>query len=205
MNVIGIDSSTNNFNIGIISKNNSLEYSFDFFRGHAEKIDKAFDDVIKKADLKMNDIDLIVTTNGPGSYTGLRVSSAFIKGLLFGKNIKFVSISTVYAMSFRYKDSKENIAIVYDIRNNKILFMDNRNFKERILSIDDLNKIDWCNYKATGNGIGLLEKEGILTGENILQDGITGPSGLDVVRSGLKMYNKQGSQDLIMYEPRYFK
>ncbi|RKX71093.1 tRNA (adenosine(37)-N6)-threonylcarbamoyltransferase complex dimerization subunit type 1 TsaB [candidate division TA06 bacterium] len=205
MNVIGIDSSTNNLNIGIISKNNSFEYSFDYFRGHAEMIDEAFGSVLKKAGLNIDNIDLFVVTNGPGSYTGLRVSSAFTKGLLFGKDKKFVSISTVYAMSFHYKDSKENIAIVYDIRHDKIVFMDNRNFNERILSISDLSEIDWCNYKVTGNGIDLLEKEGILIDENILKDGIAGPSGLDVVRSGLKVYKENGAQDLIMYEPRYFK
>jgi tRNA A37 threonylcarbamoyladenosine modification protein TsaB len=176
MNVIGIDSSTKNLNIGIISESNSSEYSFDYFKGHAD-----------------------------GSYTGLRISSAFIKGLLFGKNIKFISISTVYAMSFHYKDSKENIAIAYDIRHDKIVFMDNRDFNERVLSISDLSEIDWCNYKVAGNGIDLLEKEGVSIGENILQDGITGPSGLDVAESGLKMYNEHGAQDLIMYEPRYFK
>jgi tRNA threonylcarbamoyl adenosine modification protein YeaZ len=205
MNVIGIDSSTKNLNIGIISESNSSEYSFDYFKGHAEMIDEAFGNVLKKAGLNIDNIDLFVVTNGPGSYTGLRISSAFIKGLLFGKNIKFISISTVYAMSFHYKDSKENIAIAYDIRHDKIVFMDNRDFNERVLSISDLSKIDWCNYKVAGNGIDLLEKEGVSIGENILQDGITGPSGLDVAESGLKMYNEHGAQDLIMYEPRYFK
>ncbi|NIA23641.1 MAG: hypothetical protein GWP03_05745, partial [Proteobacteria bacterium] len=89
MVVIGVDCSTRNLNLGIYGKNGSIGRKFDTFRSHVEKIDYYLRELLKDADMNPADIDAFCVTNGPGSYSGLRVASAFVKGAMFGRQVDF--------------------------------------------------------------------------------------------------------------------
>ncbi|MCX8109765.1 MAG: tRNA (adenosine(37)-N6)-threonylcarbamoyltransferase complex dimerization subunit type 1 TsaB [Syntrophorhabdaceae bacterium] len=54
----------------------------------------------------IDDIELLIVTLGPGSFTGIRVGLAFCKGLSSGKNIPLVGVPTldVLAASFAFMD-----------------------------------------------------------------------------------------------------
>ena len=57
------------------------------------------EDMLKSLRLAYDDIDLLATAVGPGSFTGVRIGVALIKGLAFGKNIPCASVSTVEALA----------------------------------------------------------------------------------------------------------
>ncbi len=49
------------------------------------------DDLLKYNNLKIKDLDGFAISEGPGSFTGLRIGMATVKGLSFGsKNLLFV-------------------------------------------------------------------------------------------------------------------
>ncbi len=52
-------------------------------REHVENINVVFETALKKADVKMEDIDLIAVTSGPGLIPALMVGTAFSKALAF--------------------------------------------------------------------------------------------------------------------------
>ena len=62
----------------------------------AEKIAVLLQNILLEAQVEFNDITKIYCLIGPGSFTGIRVSIAFIKGLLIGKNIKIIAIPNFY-------------------------------------------------------------------------------------------------------------
>jgi len=50
--------------------------------------------MFKSHGLSLSDLDSLIFTTGPGSYTGLRVVSAFIKGIMVARKIRLLGIST---------------------------------------------------------------------------------------------------------------
>ncbi len=59
----------------------------------------AFDELMKKAGITLQQLEAISISAGPGSYTGLRVGMAAAKGLCYALNIPIISISTLKMMA----------------------------------------------------------------------------------------------------------
>ena len=66
---------------------------------HSEILLPMAEDCLKRAGLTLSDVDLLACNVGPGSFTGVRIGAAVIKGLAFGKNIPCASISTLESLA----------------------------------------------------------------------------------------------------------
>lgn len=66
---------------------------------HAEQLMQLVLDVLKKANLLLSDLDAIAVSEGPGSYTGLRIGVSTAKGLAFGLSLPLISINTLKALA----------------------------------------------------------------------------------------------------------
>jgi len=77
----------------IAARNSAEQYA------HAEILTVFIADILNEASLSIEQIDAIVYSAGPGSYTGLRIGASVCKGLCYAHNIPFISISTLKAMS----------------------------------------------------------------------------------------------------------
>lgn len=82
---------------------------------HAEMLTTFMEELIKEADWEYDDLDTIVVSKGPGSYTGLRIGVSSAKGLCFSLEKPLISVSTLKAMAF-------GMAKLIDITDEKILF-----------------------------------------------------------------------------------
>ena len=60
-------------------------------------------------ELKISDIDLIVALTGPGSFTGIRLGLAFIKGLKIATNKPIICIDNFKASYLSIKNTKETL------------------------------------------------------------------------------------------------
>lgn len=77
---------------------------------HAAWIHTAIDELLHEAQKKINDVNAVAVTSGPGSYTGLRVGMATAKGLCYVLNIPLIIESTLMLLA---KTVKENINSAY--------------------------------------------------------------------------------------------
>ena len=66
---------------------------------HSETLLPSVEAVLNLAGISINDIDLFACSTGPGSFTGVRIGVATIKGLAYGKNKPCASISTLDALA----------------------------------------------------------------------------------------------------------
>ena len=57
------------------------------------------ENILKSLKLSFSDVELLACSVGPGSFTGVRIGAALVKGLAFGKNIPCSSISTLDALA----------------------------------------------------------------------------------------------------------
>jgi tRNA threonylcarbamoyladenosine biosynthesis protein TsaB len=58
--------------------------------------------VLAEADIKVNQLDAIGVSTGPGSFTGLRIGFAAVQGMAYGADIPVVPVSTLELMVATY-------------------------------------------------------------------------------------------------------
>jgi len=68
---------------------------------HSEKLFEIIDFLIKSAGIKVADLDYIAVSNGPGSFTGLRIGVAAVKGLALGAGLSLMPVPTFEALALQ--------------------------------------------------------------------------------------------------------
>ncbi len=76
--------------------------------------------LLKSTGLCLTDIDRIAITRGPGSFTGLRIGMAAVKGLALGADIPCCGISTLECAAYGAKDCGKIICAVMDARAGQV-------------------------------------------------------------------------------------
>lgn len=66
---------------------------------HSETLLPMVEAVLKSAGVTVADIDLFACSVGPGSFTGVRIGTATVKGLAFGQNKNCLGVSTLEALA----------------------------------------------------------------------------------------------------------
>ena len=66
---------------------------------HAEKLLLLVDELFEKAGLSFADLDAVAVSQGPGSYTGLRIGVSTAKGISYALEIPLIGINTLQAMA----------------------------------------------------------------------------------------------------------
>ena len=124
---------------------------------------------LDSAKLTVDDIEVIAVSAGPGSFTGIRIGIAAVKGLAIKNNTPCVAVSTLSAMAEVYKSENAVICAVMDARCNQVynaLFEVKNGFvtrlcEDRALMCADLAdelKSDFSDKKiiVTGDGADLF-------------------------------------------------
>lgn len=66
---------------------------------HSERMFLFIRDLLERTNTQIADLDAILFSNGPGSYTGLRIGASAIKGLLFGREVALFTCPTLLSLS----------------------------------------------------------------------------------------------------------
>lgn len=120
MKILGLDTSTLMTTCAVLDGDNLIgECSLSQSMSHSEKLVPMVKSVLDSLDLRIQDIDLFATTTGPGSFTGLRIALATIKGFAHIYDKPVVGISTLEALAFNlpYNDI---VVPMLDARRNRV-------------------------------------------------------------------------------------
>lgn len=94
--ILNIDTASERAHISIAKDGTVLQVMFsDSQKEHASFLQPAIDQLIKSMGLQLTDIDAFAVTAGPGSYTGLRVGLASVKGLCYALQKTLIMIGTL--------------------------------------------------------------------------------------------------------------
>jgi len=91
-------------------------------RGHAEALMPLLARVMKASGMAFGDLDRVVVTTGPGSFTGLRVGISAARGLGLATNMSVVGVSTLsaYAAPYLGADDKSPVVAAIDARHEHV-------------------------------------------------------------------------------------
>ena len=98
MNILSVDTATEVLSIALQTESSYEERLIRGNFSHSEDLLSEIISLLDRAGIALKDLDLLVCTKGPGSFTGLRVGMASLKGIRSGSNAKLVSVPTLDAM-----------------------------------------------------------------------------------------------------------
>lgn len=193
MKILGIDTSGMVATVAVVCDDVLLaEFSVNYKKTHSETLMPMLDEIIKMTGLDLNDIDAIAVAGGPGSFTGLRIGSATVKGLGMALDIPIVSVPTCHALAYNLWGAKDIVCPIMDARRNQVYtgiysfngekmncLMDQSAMDIREL-IQILNRMDG-RIIFTGDGVPVFED---IIAEEMENDILFAPAHLNRQRAG---------------------
>ncbi|MBQ8909363.1 MAG: tRNA (adenosine(37)-N6)-threonylcarbamoyltransferase complex dimerization subunit type 1 TsaB [Clostridia bacterium] len=166
---------------------------------HSENLLPALDELLQEVGKCLADNDKYAVVIGPGSFTGLRISTSLIKGLLAGENTKNVlALTTFDLMAYSYIKNfapKENFVCVINALSGKYFV---------------------CEYSCTGDKIGaemMIDKEAFSkldkTTVSLEEEGVgqqlISPSAQELLALAKQKYDKSNLISAAQLVPLYIR
>jgi tRNA threonylcarbamoyladenosine biosynthesis protein TsaB len=121
MKILAIDTSALTASAAILSDDTIVgEMSVTTTLTHSQTIMPMIDDLLSKASLSIGDIDVFACSEGPGSFTGLRIGIGTIKGLAYGLGKKVRAVSTLEALAYNIPHTDAIICPIMDARRAQV-------------------------------------------------------------------------------------
>ncbi len=100
MMILAADTGTSILGVAVCDENRILAETTVFCgRAHSERFLETMDWVLRESGATLGDIDLLAIGIGPGSFTGLRVGAAAMKGLALGYSLPLMGVPSLDAMA----------------------------------------------------------------------------------------------------------
>ena len=156
MRILAVDSSAVSASCGVYDdKTIKSEFYMNIGLTHSQTLMPMVDAAIKYSSIDLDSVNYFAVSYGPGSFTGIRIGVAAVKGMAFAKNKKCIGISTLEAIAYNFCGYIDNVIIcssmdarrkqvynaLFEINNGKV----NRITQDRAISIEDL-KIELTGY-----------------------------------------------------------
>ncbi len=86
------------------------EMHVEMAKTHSTTILEQIDSLLKWTGKRLDEIENVIVSIGPGSFTGVRIAISVVKGLFFGRNVNFYEVNELDALGFQaYYNLKMNL------------------------------------------------------------------------------------------------
>lgn len=177
---------------------------------HAEKLHVFIEAILKKENLSFKDLQAVAVSQGPGSYTGLRIGVSAAKGLCLALSIPLIAVDTLQVLAAQVKIDSGTIIPMIDARRMEVysaIFDNNgqktRDTKAEILTEESFQEIQGpvyfvgdCAEKAKS----VLKKDNFIFLENVVY-----PSANQMAFFSNQSFQQQKFENMAYFEPFYLK
>ncbi len=216
--ILNIETSTEVCSV-CLSKNGDAVFTIDDdnSNSHSKKLILIIEEILKKNNTNLSEIDAFAISYGPGSYTGLRIGMATAKALCYATNKPLITISSLLSLANGVIEKKEEIlepAIIIpmiDARRMEVYigFYDSalneiEPISSEIMDEHSFDKyIEYSTIYITGNG---AEKcKPLFVGKNNLVFCDSKTSAKNMAQIAEKEFQQNNFADLAYCEPFYLK
>lgn len=140
MKVLAIESSAVVASVAIAEDEKLIcEYTLNYKKTHSQTLMPMIEEIVDTVGIKLDTLDLIAVSSGPGSFTGLRIGSATAKGLAHTLNLPIAAVPTLDAIAYNISNTNKLICPLMDARRNQVYtaLYNYENANEKITRITD--------------------------------------------------------------------
>ncbi len=144
MKILSLDSTAPTSSVALCNDEKLIaEFSVNGGNTHSETLLPMIAELLKNSGHKIDDIDIFAAAAGPGSFTGVRIGAATLKGLAFNSGKTCIGVSTLQALAYNVIGFDGILCPVMNARRNQVynaLFdADGKRIcEDRALSIEEL-------------------------------------------------------------------
>lgn len=210
--ILNIETATKNCSVSIAKEGKTLfckEMSEQGF-SHAEKLHVFIADSLKALRIDFSDLAAIAVSQGPGSYTGLRIGVSAAKGLCYALNIPLIAIDTLEIVARQLTVSEGLIIPMIDARRMEVYdaVFDSQHTKIRETKAEIITEDVFADFEGTIHLLG----DGAMKCAEILNDSrflyhpeIIYPSAKEMSSLSFDKHKKSDIVDVAYFEPFYLK
>ena len=210
--ILNIETSTRNCSVSI-SKDGEIIACQEIAEAgfsHAEKLHVFFEDVLKACHINFNNLSAVAVSQGPGSYTGLRIGISAAKGLCYSLNIPLIALDTLQILAKKLSVKNGLIIAMIDARRMEcytaIFDLNYQKIRPVLAEIIDENSYQDIQDTIHLIGDGATKCKAILSHEKfVFHDDILFPSANEMGLSAFDKYKKNDTVDVAYFEPFYLK
>lgn len=210
--ILNLETATKNCSVALAKDGKVIAYKEIAEQGysHAEKLHVFIEAILKKENLSFKDLEAVAVSQGPGSYTGLRIGVSAAKGLCLALSIPLIAVDTLQVLAAQVNIESGSIVPMIDARRMEVysaIFDKNgqkiRDTKAEILTEESFQEIQGpvyfvgdCSEKAKT----VLKKENFIFLENVVY-----PSAKEMTLFSNQSFKQQKFENVAYFEPFYLK
>ncbi|MBI2421857.1 MAG: tRNA (adenosine(37)-N6)-threonylcarbamoyltransferase complex dimerization subunit type 1 TsaB [Candidatus Hydrogenedentes bacterium] len=119
--ILSVDTATNTNTVALCQAGALLaEISINQGRRHAERLLALIDSLLLEASLRLESVDAFAVSAGPGSFTGLRIGVATLKGLALALEKPLLAVPTLHAMAYALPPLTGLVCPILDARMGEV-------------------------------------------------------------------------------------
>ena len=210
--ILNIETATKNCSVAL-SKNGTtiaLREIAEEGYSHAEKLHVFIEEIISESNISFQDLSAIAVSQGPGSYTGLRIGVSSAKGLCYALDIPLIAIDTLQNLAAQISISEGVIIPMIDARRMEVFSaiydLSLNNLKPVAAEIITEESYPNVEQKIHFLGDGAPKCKEFLNNENFLfHDEVIYPSAKEMSFLSYEKYKKSDTVDVAYFEPLYVK
>lgn len=121
MKILAIETSAKSVSAAVVENGVPLASAYqNMGLTHSRTLMPLVDGMLSAAGLRVRDMNLLTTANGPGSFTGLRIGVSALKGLAWALEKPCCGVSTLAAMARNLAHMEGLIICAMDARRNQV-------------------------------------------------------------------------------------
>ena len=201
MKILAIDTSSEICSVAILENDTVVaENSLNDGKTHSENLMTIMENILTENKTKLNDIDMIACSVGPGSFTGIRIGVSSIKAIAEVLDVPVAAVTSLETLARNVEAKDATIVSLIDAKNDQVyagIFDENVKLKEEYMA-DNINIVlekvlKYENAIFVGDG-SLLHKDLIL--EKINSAKFVENNEQNAINIGLIGYKKYLEKDL---------
>ncbi len=210
--ILNIETATKNCSVAIAQDGKTLlcKQIAESGYSHAEKLHVFIEELLLELQLNYKDLNAIAVSQGPGSYTGLRIGISAAKGLCYALDIPLIAVDTLEILARQLQVSEGYIVPMIDARRMEVYsaIFDAKYQKVRETQAEIITEDSFTTLEGTVYFIGDSTEKcaTTLTKSNfIFKDNIVYPSANEMSYLSDEKYKKNDTVDVAYFEPYYLK
>ncbi len=212
--ILALETATNVCSVAFCNDEGSIfEQRIEKRGSHSEQLFLFIEELQQKHGFAIPELDAVLFSEGPGSYTGLRISASAIKGLLFQTEVPLYGINTLASFAMQAKErnpSAQTVHSIIDARRVHVYHQKFRLTEETLTTEDDIEVIPIEAFESMvrkgdvviGTGLKRIDKKILEKVEAYGSEAISAGSLVRLFKEGLSSFYQ--SVDAESFEPKYY-